>query len=79
MPDTTIAINRQLRMDSLVMLDQWTADSDQPGHEIGGADYMFTRIKPQKAGKWRRKFGDSKSDVAKGNSSLVNQEKKTGI
>ncbi|KAF3402187.1 hypothetical protein DPV78_004648 [Talaromyces pinophilus] len=59
MPDTTIAINRQLRMDSLVIPDQWTADSDQSGHETGGADYLFTRIKPQKAGEWRRKFGDS--------------------
>lgn len=35
MSDTAKAIIRRLRMDSLIPSDQWTADSIQPGHEIG--------------------------------------------
>ncbi len=62
MPETAKSINTQLRMDPLLIPDHWNADSIQPGHEIGKAEYLFSRIKPEKADEWRKEFG---SDEAK--------------
>lgn len=55
MPDTATAINRQLRISSLVIPDQWTADSIQPGHEICTAEYLFTRIKITESSRMAKK------------------------
>lgn len=41
--------------------DYWNADSVQPGHAIGKAEYLFSRIKPEKAGEWRKVFGGGTS------------------
>lgn len=57
MPDTARSIIRQLRMESLPIPDRWNADSVKPGHEIGKAEYLFSRIKPEKADEWRKLFG----------------------
>jgi methionyl-tRNA synthetase len=59
MPDTVIAIDRQLRVDSLVIPDYWTVDTIKPGYEIGKVEYyeyLFGPIKPQKAAEWRTVF-----------------------
>ncbi|KAH8703497.1 methionyl-tRNA synthetase [Talaromyces proteolyticus] len=57
MPETAISINRQLRMKPILIPDHWKADSVRPGHEIGKAECLFTRIKPEKAEEWRKEFG----------------------
>ncbi|KAF1952657.1 methionyl-tRNA synthetase [Byssothecium circinans] len=57
MPETAESINAQLRMEPLQIPDRWDADSVKPGHEIGKAVYLFSRIKPEKAEEWRRAFG----------------------
>ncbi|CAI6334415.1 unnamed protein product [Periconia digitata] len=57
MPDTARSINAQLRMEPSPIPDRWSADSIQPGHEIGKAEYLFSRIKPEKAEEWRKAFG----------------------
>ncbi|KAK3337472.1 methionyl-tRNA synthetase [Cercophora scortea] len=63
MPDTAEAINKQLRVEPLPILDGWDASSISPGHEIGKAQHLFTRISPEKGEEWRRLFG-SKEDGA---------------
>ncbi|QKX58005.1 uncharacterized protein TRUGW13939_05125 [Talaromyces rugulosus] len=40
-------------MDLLAVSDYWNADSIQPGHATGKAEYLFSRIKPEKAEEWR--------------------------
>lgn len=57
MPATAESINTQLKATALRIPDVWTADSIRPGHEIGAATYLFTRIKPEKAQEWRDRFG----------------------
>lgn len=57
MPGTAIAIDRQLRVGSLVIPDYWTVDAIKPGYEIGTVEYLFGSIKPQKAAEWRTVFG----------------------
>ncbi|KAK1764390.1 methionyl-tRNA synthetase [Phialemonium atrogriseum] len=57
MPETARSINTQLRIDPLPILDHWNADSINPGHEIGKAEHLFSRIKPAKAQEWRNMFG----------------------
>ncbi|KAF2728227.1 methionyl-tRNA synthetase [Polyplosphaeria fusca] len=65
MPETANSINRQLRMDPLPILDHWNADSVKPGHEVGKAEYLFSRIKPEKAEEWRKSFGSEEAKKVK--------------
>lgn len=37
--------------------DEWQADIIKPGHKIGGASYLFSRIEPTKEAEWRDQFG----------------------
>lgn len=57
MPESAHSINRQLRLNLLPILGYWSADSIKPGHEIGKAEYLFSRIDPKKAEEWRKRFG----------------------
>ncbi|KAI5777172.1 methionyl-tRNA synthetase [Geopyxis carbonaria] len=61
MPETARSINTQLRMDPLQIPDYWNADSIKPGHEINKAEYLFSRIKPEKAEEWRKLFGSEEA------------------
>ncbi|KAK3695020.1 methionyl-tRNA synthetase [Podospora appendiculata] len=65
MPDTAGAINKQLRVDPLPILDHWGADSISHGHEIGKAQHLFSRISPEKAEEWRRLFGGKEASQEK--------------
>jgi len=56
-PESAHSINRQLRLNPLPILDYWIADSVKPDHEIGKAEYLFSRIDPKKAEEWRKRFG----------------------
>lgn len=57
LPETATSINAQLRISPLPIPDHWTADSIKPGHEIGKAEHLFSRIRPEKAQEWRDMFG----------------------
>lgn len=57
MPDTAESINTQLRVKPILIPDHWDADSVKTGHEIGQAEYLFSKIKPEKGAGWRRVFG----------------------
>ncbi|KAJ4414098.1 hypothetical protein N0V82_008129 [Gnomoniopsis sp. IMI 355080] len=78
MPDTAASINTQLRANAVPIPTVWTADSIKPGHEIGSAKYLFSRIKPEMAGEWRIRFGsdqDSK-DKSKGSKAFSFERQK---
>nr|POE86487.1 methionine--trna ligase, cytoplasmic [Quercus suber] len=57
MPDTAKAINAQLCVAPLPILDFWGANSIQSGHRIGKSAHLFSRIKAEKAQEWREMFG----------------------
>ena len=43
----------------------WKPDTIKPGHKIGKAKYLFSRIDPKKADEWRSLFGGSQADRQK--------------
>ncbi|KAF2200466.1 methionyl-tRNA synthetase [Delitschia confertaspora ATCC 74209] len=65
MPETAKSINVQLRIEPLPIPDHWNADSVKPGHEIGKTEYLFSRIKPEKAEEWRKAFGSEEAKKVK--------------
>ncbi|CRG84157.1 hypothetical protein PISL3812_01480 [Talaromyces islandicus] len=65
MPDTAKSINKQLRMDTLLIPDHWDANSIKPDHNISKAEYLFSRIKPEKAEEWRKMFGGDETQTPK--------------
>nr|POE71373.1 methionine--trna ligase, cytoplasmic [Quercus suber] len=76
MPDVAKSINMQLRADPLPILDSWSALSIQPGHEIGNATHLFTRINPQKAQEWREMFGSAEAKKPKAEETTVKVKKR---
>lgn len=65
LPATTKSILEQLKMDLLIIPDDWKADSIKPGHKIGKAAYLFSQIKPEKEKEWRDMFGGEEAKKAK--------------
>ncbi|PVH93681.1 methionyl-tRNA synthetase [Periconia macrospinosa] len=65
MPETAATMDRLLQVDRLPIPDVWTADSIRPGHVIGQAEYLFSRINPQKAEEWRKEFGSEEAKKVK--------------
>lgn len=77
LPATSKSILEQLdapfaRIPSLQDIkDGWKPVAIKPGHKIGKARYLFSRIDPKKADEWREMFGGSqlerqkKEDAAK--------------
>ncbi|KAK4188328.1 methionyl-tRNA synthetase [Podospora australis] len=65
MPTTATSINGQLLTDPLPIVEQWTADSIKPGHQIGLSQHLFSRIKPEKAEEWRQKYGGQQPNKLK--------------
>ncbi|KAK0732404.1 methionyl-tRNA synthetase [Apiosordaria backusii] len=65
MPTTAASISTQLRVESLPISGQWTADTIRPGHEIGQSQHLFSRIKPEKAQEWREKYGSEEAKKLK--------------
>lgn len=45
--------------------DGWKPTALKPGHKIGKAQYLFSRIDPKKADEWRDMFGGSQADRKK--------------
>ncbi|CAP65123.1 uncharacterized protein PODANS_5_7035 [Podospora anserina S mat+] len=54
-----------LRANALPILEEWTADSIRPGHEISLSQHLFSRIKPEKAEEWRQKYGSEEAKKLK--------------
>ncbi|EZF78985.1 methionine-tRNA ligase [Trichophyton soudanense CBS 452.61] len=77
MPDTANSINAQLRADPLLIPDRWNADSIKPGHEIGRAEHLFTRIKPERADEWRKMYGSDETKRAKEEEIAIKAKRKT--
>ncbi|KAJ5151824.1 Methionine--tRNA ligase cytoplasmic [Penicillium capsulatum] len=71
MPTTSKSILEQLDAPFLLIpsLDQlkdgWKPNSLKPGHKIGKAQYLFSRIDPKKADEWRELYGGSQADRQK--------------
>ncbi|KAJ3544454.1 hypothetical protein NM208_g3040 [Fusarium decemcellulare] len=61
MPATAKSIQTQLRVESCLIPDRWDADAIKPGHGIGKAEHLFSRIKPEKAQEWRNLFGSEEA------------------
>ncbi|CAK9441569.1 uncharacterized protein LODBEIA_P54370 [Lodderomyces beijingensis] len=56
MPETTSKINQMLNAPALSITDEFTLVL-QPGHHIGKAQYLFTRIDEKKVDEWRKLYG----------------------
>lgn len=71
LPATTASIRKQLNSDFLQIPSEedieggWLPTYIKPGHKIGQAEYLFTRIDEKKADEWREYFGGSQADRAK--------------
>ncbi|OAA71641.1 methionyl-tRNA synthetase [Cordyceps fumosorosea ARSEF 2679] len=63
MPDTAKSISSQLGADLLPIPSEWSPGSIAPGHRINKSQHLFSRIKPETAGEWRKLFGSD--EVAK--------------
>ncbi|KAI2831121.1 hypothetical protein CBS133816_2957 [Aspergillus niger] len=71
LPATSKSINEQLDVPfGLIpsledIKDGWKPTAIKPGHKIGKAKYLFSRIDPKKADEWREMFGGSQADRQK--------------
>lgn len=79
MPETATAINAQLRMDPLPIPNLWKADSVNPGHIIGKAEYWFSRIKPEKAEEWRKQFSSEEAKKVKDEEAKMKSKKSAAM
>ena len=61
MPSTEASILRQLNAPARSLPKSFTDQDILPGHKLGQAEYLFTRIKPEMAEVWKRQFGDRSS------------------
>ncbi|RLV93484.1 Methionine--tRNA ligase cytoplasmic [Spathaspora sp. JA1] len=59
MPETTLKINEILNVPPLSITDKFELVLE-PGHCIGKAQYLFTRIDEKKVEEWRSKYGGKK-------------------
>ncbi|KAF4464579.1 methionyl-tRNA synthetase [Fusarium albosuccineum] len=73
LPATAKSIQTQLRVEPCLIPDHWDVDAIKPGHEIGKAEYLFSRIKPEKAEEWRSLFGSEEASEG-GNSGQEGEE-----
>jgi len=59
MPSTSESICQQLNMQLASIPDSWEPNTVKPGHKIGKAAYLFSRIDDKKIAEWKEKFGGS--------------------
>ncbi|KAJ2038693.1 methionine--tRNA ligase mes1 [Coemansia sp. S3946] len=62
MPATSANISRQLNAPERTVTDTFELDL-LPGHVIGNADYLFTRIDEKKIDEWRAKYGGKQEET----------------
>ena len=59
MPSTSEGICKQLNTELASIPDKWDPETLKPGHKIGKAAYLFTRIDDKKVQEWKAAFGGS--------------------
>jgi len=71
LPATCASIRKQLEVSVLQIPSEediasgWKPTYIQPGHQIGKAEYLFSKIDEKKAEEWRELFGGNQADRAK--------------
>lgn len=71
LPATTASIRKQLNCDFLQIPSEedveagWLPTYIKPGHKIGQAEYLFTKIDDKKADEWKEYFGGSQGEREK--------------
>jgi methionyl-tRNA synthetase len=61
MPSTGASIAKQLNAPLLSIPDKWTGDALKPGHKIGKAAYLFSKIDDKKVEEWRSQYGGTQA------------------
>ena len=64
MPGTSEGIVRQLNTELGSIPDTWDPETIKPGHKLGKAEYLFTRIDDKKVAEWKDKFGGTQATRA---------------
>lgn len=64
MPSTATSILEQLNAPIADIPDVWSPATLAPGHKIGKAAYLFTRIDEKKEAEWRDKYGGTQASRA---------------
>ena len=64
MPGTGEGIVRQLNTELGSIPDTWDPETIKPGHKLGKAEYLFTRIDDKKVAEWKDKFGGTQATRA---------------
>src|SRR5579859_6056525 len=57
LPATSDAIDEQINAPRLAVPDTWKVGDVLPGHTIGKAKYLFSKIPEEKEAEWKSKFG----------------------
>ena len=65
MPSTAASIATQLAAPLLSIPDEWNSTALAPGHAIGKAAYLFSRIDEKKEAEWRDQFGGTQAERRK--------------
>jgi len=74
LPASSRSILRQLNAPFLVIPDKWSPSDLKPGHTIGKAEYLFTKIDPKKEDEWREQFGGTQEERNKRKEELALKE-----
>jgi methionyl-tRNA synthetase len=77
MPSTEESILRQLNAPARSLPETFTSNDILPGHKLGKAEYLFTKIDAKMEDVWRKQFGD-KSSVPAEESAADKKGKKKG-
>lgn len=64
MPATSQSIVRQLNSDLKSIPETWDPEVLKPGHKLGKAEYLFTRIDDKKVAEWKDQFGGTQATRA---------------
>ncbi|ORY63015.1 tRNA synthetases class I (M)-domain-containing protein [Pseudomassariella vexata] len=64
MPSTAISITEQLNTSLASIPDKLDTEALKPGHKIGKAAYLFSRIDEKKVAEWKQKYGGTQASRA---------------
>jgi len=76
MPATTASICEQLNAPIRNIPDTWEPEDLLPGHVIGKAAYLFSRIDEKKEQEWRERYGGKQEVVAANDNKKENKGKR---
>ena len=61
MPATSESIVRQLNSDLKFIPETFDPEALKPGHKLGKAEYLFTRIDEKKIAEWKERYGGTQA------------------